>query len=74
MKKLVWTLYLTTAIYFLLDGYHTILLLKTDFIVELNPLLNYIITFTGTTYSIIWVKIVVLLLLFEGLLLYLRDK
>jgi hypothetical protein len=63
---IIWLLYLALAVYFILDAYHTQLLLAHGH-VELNPLLRVMINEVG-----IWLMYVykILLLILLGCFLY----
>ena len=70
MKTIIWLLYSAVVIYSLLDGAQTIMLLDLG-AQEANPFLRWLIEKTGTVYSIIYVKTIVLIYLLVLLIIYL---
>ena len=73
MKTIIWLLYITVVIYVMLDGVHTKMLLDLG-AKEVNPILNWLIAYTGTVYVIFYVKAATLLFLLILLTKYLDDS
>lgn len=57
----------------LLDFETTFILMQRG-VEEANPILNYLITATGTPWVILWVKVIVLMLLFAPYAFWLKYR
>lgn len=72
MKTIIWMLYTLVVVYSMLDAIQTKTLLEVG-AKELNPICNWLITTTGTVYSIYYAKLATLLLLLILLYHYLHN-
>ena len=69
MQVIIWLLYAALTVYVMLDAVSTKILLEFGAI-QLNPLYNWLITVTGTVYSIYVAKMATMLFLFVLLVIY----
>ena len=72
MKTIVWLLYSAIAVYSMLDAVQTKMLLEVG-ATEANPFMDWLITTTGTVYSMFYAKAAVLIFLLVLLAIYLKD-
>ena len=72
MKMIIWLLYSAVAVYSMLDGVQTVMLLSVG-AKEVNPLLSWAMDLTGTVYIMFYIKGVALISLFILLVIYLND-